>query len=93
SLQHLLEGGKVLPREENNSGSASVGGVPFLRRFWCPLKVVRLGRNQIGDNGAIALANVIKQRHAFRFEELDLTGNNIGLTGASAILQALSVSS
>lgn len=48
-----------------------------------------LGSNQIGPNGAVVLANAIKQSMVLRIHSLNLSDNPIGLVGATAVADAI----
>jgi Ran GTPase-activating protein (RanGAP) involved in mRNA processing and transport len=53
------------------------------------MTTLHLGLNQIGVEGAIAIAEALKVNAVVT--TLDLSGNNIGVEGAKAIAEALKV--
>ena len=53
--------------------------------------MLRLGSNQIKDEGATALMAALRESQACRLRLLDLRNNNIGAEGAKAISEALVV--
>ena len=54
--------------------------------------VCRLGGNELGDDGAVALGKALSKSKVSKLEELDLEYNQIGVDGAKALAAFCAVS-
>ena len=54
--------------------------------------VCRLGYNELGDDGAVALGKALSESKVSKLEELDLNRNKIGVDGAKALAAFCAVS-
>ena len=91
----LSQAGCVLTELLLGANALGPLGTSFLARFGLEraksrsLTVLEAGRNEFGDEGALALASAIKANTLLHLHDLDLGGNGIGYSGVKALGEAL----
>ena len=91
----LSQAGCVLTELLLGANALGPLGASFLARFGLEraksrsLTVLEAGRNEFGDEGALALASAIKANTLLHLHDLDLGGNGIGYSGVKALGEAL----
>ena len=62
-----------------------------MTKFMGSLSRLLIGKNRIGDEGCIALAEAMQQNESCKIEELDLHYNKIGVVGAKPLAAMIAV--
>ncbi len=82
----------LLDLSGNHIGNVGAQCVASMLTNNSTLLVVRHGLNQIGDEGAVAFANVLTS-HNWTLLLLDLTENQVGDVGVTALARAVKLNS